>query len=283
MWAYWLGAIPVTVEEILKACPRQRVTALSRGALSYRTAGQGPAVVFLHGLAGNSLSWARQFPALAARYRIVAWDAPGFGLSDAVEPDVEVFADVLRELLDHLGCGPAAVAGHSMGGVVAARLAAGHPDKVARLVLSCSHAGYGESADSPMQPRVEQRVRELASVGAAEYGLIRARGLFPAGFADKEAMGVAAGVAAEARPEGIRSSTRMLQLADNRSVLPRLEMPVLVITGERDPVVKPHLRDELRALTPQARHIEMPGAGHAPYLEYPAAYNAILDEFLSPG
>jgi pimeloyl-ACP methyl ester carboxylesterase len=273
----------MTTEDILKTCPPRRVAALSRGALSYRTAGQGPAVVFLHGLAGNSLSWVRQFQALSARYRIVAWDAPGFGLSETVEPDVEVFADVLCELLDHLGCSPAAVVGHSMGGVVAARVASGHPDRVARLVLSCSHPGYGDPADSPLQPRVEQRVRELASVGAAEYGRIRARGLFPAGFADKEAMEVAAGVAAEARPEGIRSSTRMLQLADNRPVLPRLKMPVLVITGERDPVVKPSLRDELHALTPQARHIEMPGAGHAPYLEYPASYNAILDEFLSPG
>lgn len=273
----------MTVEDYLKACPSRQIAALARGALSYRTAGQGPTVVFLHGLAGNSLSWVRQFPALSAGYRVVAWDAPGFGRSDVVAPDVEVFAETLGDLLDHLDGGPAALVGHSMGGVVAARFAARHPDRVTHLVLSCTHAGYGEPADSPIQPRAEQRVRELAAVGADEYGRIRARGLFPAGFADKDAMELAARVASEARPDGILCSTRMLQLADNRPILPRLTMPVLVITGGKDPVVKPDLRDELRTLTPMARRVEMPGLGHAPYLEDPGAYNALLDEFLSPG
>ncbi len=279
----WTGSDPVTAEELLKTCPPRQVAPLSRGALAYRTVGQGPTVVLLHGLAGNSLSWVRQFPALSARLRVIAWDAPGFGGSDAIEPDVDVFADALRELLDHLNSGPAALVGHSMGGVVAARLAAARPDRVSRLVLSCSHAGYGEATDSPPQPRIEERVRELAGVGAAEYGRIRARGLFPAGFADETAIDVAARVAAEARPEGIRSSTRMLQLADNRAILPRLAMPLLVITGGRDPVVKPHLGEELRALTPQGRHLEIPGVGHAPYLEDPAAYNAVLESFLVAG
>jgi len=273
----------VTAEDALNVCPPRQVAALSRGALSYRSVGHGPAVVFLHGLAGNALSWVRQYPTLSARYRVVAWDAPGFGLSDAVEPDVDVFADVLYELLNLLDCGAAALVGHSMGGVVAARLAARHPNRVTRLVLSCSHPGYGEAANTPVQPRVEQRVRELAEQGPAEYGRIRARGLFPAGFDDRETMDLAARIAAEARPESIRGATRMLQLADNRPVLPGLGMPVLIITGERDPVVKPHLRDELRALTPRARHVEMPGAGHAPYLEDAAAYNAILEEFLAAG
>jgi len=270
----------VTVEEVLNMCPPQQIAELARGALSYRDAGQGPVIVFLHGLAGSSRSWVRQFP-LAARYRVIAWDAPGFGLSNSVEPDVSVFADVLNELLEYLGCGPAAVVGHSMGGVVAARLAARHPGRVTRLVLSCSHAGYGEAPDSPMQPRVEQRMRELADLGAAEYGRIRARGLFPAGFADPETLELAARIAAEVRPDGIRSSTRMLQLADNRRVLPRLDIPVLVVSGERDPVVKPALKKELRTLTPQAMRVEMPGVGHAPYLENAAAYNAILEKFVS--
>jgi pimeloyl-ACP methyl ester carboxylesterase len=273
----------MNVDESLKNCPPRQVAVLARGVLSFRAIGQGPAVVFLHGLAGNSLSWVRQFPALSARYRVVAWDAPGFGGSDTVAPDVEAFAEALGGLLDHLDCGSAALVGHSMGGVVAARFAGRHPARVTRLVLSCTHAGYGDPADSPAQPRVEQRVRELATLGADEYGRIRARGLFPAGSADLEAMGLAARVAAEARPDGIRCSTRMLQLADNRPFLPGLTMPVLVITGERDPVVNPRLGDELRALTPQARRAEMPGVGHAPYLENPGAYNALLDEFLGAG
>lgn len=270
----------MAAEDILRTCPPLQTAALSRGELSYRTAGQGPTVVFLHGLAGSSQTWVRQFAALSARYRLVAWDAPGFGRSGVVEPDIDVFAETLNELLDWLGCGRVALVGHSMGGIVATRLAARWPERVSRLVLSCTHAGYGEPADSPEQPRIAQRIGELARVGPAEYGRIRARGLFPAGTPAGEAMELAALIAAGARPEGIRSSTRMLQRADNRPALPGLTMPILVVTGGRDPVVKPALRDELLALTPTARHVTLPGLGHAPYLEDAAAYNALLDEFL---
>ncbi len=271
----------VSTEELLKSCPPLQVATLSRGELSYRSVGQGPAVVFLHGLAGNSMSWVRQYPCFPGQ--VVAWDAPGFGRSEAVAPDVDVFAETLAELLDHLGCARFALVGHSMGGVVAARLAARRPDRVTHLVLSCSHPGYGEPADSPVQPRIAERVRELATLGGAEYGRIRARGLFPAGTAPGEPMELAARIAAEVRPEGIRCSTRMLQLADNRPILPRLTMPILVVTGGRDPVVKPTLTEALRSLTPSARHVTLPGLGHAPYLEDPAAYNAVVGAFLGVG
>ena len=96
-------------------------------------------------------------------------------------------------------------------------------------------------------------------------------------------MDLAARIAAEAHPEGIRCTTRMLQLADNRQVLPGLAMPVMVITAGRDPIIKPAVSQELRALTPAARHVTLPGLGHAPYLEDPAAYNAVLAEFLETG
>lgn len=275
-----LGAKPVTVEESLKTCPPVQTVALSRGTLSYRSVGQGPMLVFLHGLAGNSLTWVRQFGHFSTRFHVVAWDAPGFGHSDVVEPDIDAFAGTLGELIDLLGGGPAALVGHSMGGVVATRLAGRRPELVVRLVLSCTHPGYGETADSPMQPRIAERQRELATVGPVEYGRIRARGLFPPGTPLTEAMELAARIAAEARPESIAVSTRMLQLADNRPFLPNLAMPVMVLTGGKDPVVKPAMGEALRELTPSARHVTLPGLGHAPYLEDPAVYNAALDEFL---
>ncbi len=262
------------------ACPPLQTAELAHGRLSYRTVGEGPAVIFLHGLLGNSRSWVKQFAPFSQSHRVVAWDAPGFGGSDVTEPSVDLFADALGGLMDALACRSAVLVGHSMGGVVAARLAAARPALVSGLVLSCSHAGYGEPVDSPRSQKLEGRLRELEELGSEEYGRVRAKGMAAPG-ASAEVLDLAARIAAEARPEGMIASTRMLQLADNRPVLPRLSMPRLVINGAQDPVVQPRLKAELLALTPSAQHVEIPGVGHAPYLEDAGVYNAIIGEFLA--
>jgi len=270
----------MTAEEIARLCPPRQGLPLSRGRISYREAGSGDALVFLHGLLGGAASWALQFAAFRGRFRVIAWDAPGFGASDPVGTAADTFADVLAEFLDALGAKAPTLVGHSMGGVVAARCAFRHPDRAARLILSCSHAGYGEGEDAPPRPRFLERLAELERLGAAAYGRVRARGLLgddaPQGLLD-----FAATIAAEVDAEGMAQANRMLQLADNRSCLPRLRLPRLVIGGERDRVVAPALKAELAALTPGARRVEIPGAGHAPYFEAPAAYNAAIGEFIA--
>ena len=263
-----------------ESCPPRRTADLAHGPLSFRAIGTGPAVVFLHGLLGNSRSWVKQFAPFSQTHRVIAWDAPGFGLSAPVEPSVDAFADVLGALLDALDCPSAVLVGHSMGGVVAARLAARRPALVSGLVLSCSHAGYGEPADSPRSAKLEGRLRELEQLGPEEYGRVRAAGMV-AGGASTGVLNLAARIAAEARPEGMICSTRMLQLADNRATLAALTMPLMVVNGTEDPVVQPRLKAELLALTAGARQVEIPGVGHAPYLEDADAYNAVIGEFLA--
>jgi pimeloyl-ACP methyl ester carboxylesterase len=270
----------VTSTELFTTCPPRQTVELAHGPLSYREAGSGPAVVFLHGLLGNSRSWVKQFAPFSQNHRVIAWDAPGFGLSQAIEPSADEFAETLGALLDALDCPAATIVGHSMGGVVAARLAARRPAMVSALVLSCSHAGYGEAADSPPSARLQGRLQELANLGPVEYGQVRAAGMVAAG-ASAEVLALAAAIAAETRPEGMIASTRMLQLADNRSLLPDLEMPLMVINGALDPVVRADLKAALLALTPEARHVEIPGVGHAPYLEDAETYNAAIGEFLA--
>ncbi len=260
--------------------PSRQTANLAHGPLTCRAVGTGPAVVFLHGLLGNSRSWVKQFAPFSRTHRVIAWDAPGFGGSVAVEPSVDVFAGILGDLLDALGCRSAVLVGHSMGGVVAARLAARRPELVSGLVLSCSHAGYGQPEDSPRSPKLESRLRELEELGPEEYGRVRAKGMVAPG-ASAEVLDLAARIAAEARPEGMISSTRMLQLADNRPLLPKLAMPLLVVNGAEDPVVQPRLKSELLALTEGAKQIEISGVGHAPYLEDAETYNAIVGEFLA--
>ena len=79
----------------------------------------------------------------------------------------------------------------------------------------------------------------------------------------------------------MRRATRMLQLSDNRPLLPGLRMPVLVLTGAIDTVVQPALKADLLRLTPMTRHVDMPGMAHAPYFQAPDYYNGLIEDFLS--
>jgi pimeloyl-ACP methyl ester carboxylesterase len=270
------GGVPASVP----ACPPLQLTRQSYGQLSFRSRGDGETIVFLHGLLGSSKSWAFQFERLSRNYRMIAWDAPGFGQSEMVPVSIDAYAEALGEFVRNVGRPKVSLVGHSMGGTVAARFAATFPDLVSRLVLSCSHAGYGDPETAPMSAKFESRMRELEEAGPAAYGLNRARDLLPTSV-PAPVLDYAAEIASDVNPEGLRRATRMLQCADNRPLLPKLKMPVLILTGEKDTDVQPDLKADLLRLTPMARHVEMPGLAHAPYFEAPDYYSGLIGGFLS--
>jgi pimeloyl-ACP methyl ester carboxylesterase len=261
-------------------CPPLQLARQSNGQLSFRSRGDGETIVFLHGLLGSSKSWAFQFERLSRNYRVVAWDAPGFGQSEMVPASIDAYAETLREFVANVGQPKVSLVGHSMGGTVATRLAATFPELVSRLVLSCSHAGYGDPETAPMSAKFESRKREFDEIGHAAYGVNRARDLLPQSV-PACVFDHAAEIASEINPEGLRRATRMLQCADNRPLLPKLKMPILVLTGEMDTDVQPILKADLLRLAPITRHVEMPGLGHAPYFEAPDYFNSLIEDFLS--
>jgi pimeloyl-ACP methyl ester carboxylesterase len=260
-------------------CPPLQLARQSNGQLSFRSRGDGETIVFLHGLLGSSKSWAFQFERLSRNYRVVAWDAPGFGQSEMVPASIDAYAETLREFVANVGQPNVSLVGHSMGGTVATRLAATFPELVSRLVLSCSHAGYGDPETAPMSAKFESRKREFDEIGHAAYGVNRARDLLPQSV-PACVFDHAAEIASEINPEGLRRATRMLQCADNRPLLPKLKMPILVLTGEMDTDVQPILKADLLRLAPITRHVEMPGLGHAPYFEAPDYFNSLIEDFL---
>jgi pimeloyl-ACP methyl ester carboxylesterase len=262
------------------ACPPLQFARQSCGQMSFRSRGDGETIVFLHGLLGSSKSWAFQFEHLCHDYRVIGWDAPGYGQSTMVSASIDAFVEALREFIANIGRPKVSLVGHSMGGAVAARFAATFPELVSHLVLSCTHAGYGDPETAPMSAKFERRMRELGEIGPIAYGANRARGLLPDSISSC-VLDYAAEIVSETNPEGLRRATRMLQCADNRPLLPKLKMPILVLTGEMDRDVRPDLKADLLKLTPVTRHIEMPRLGHAPYFEAPDYYNGLIEDFLS--
>lgn len=261
-------------------CPPQQIYSIQQGHLSFRSQGTGPVVIFLHGLLGSSKAWAFQFAGLSADYHVAAWDAPGYGASTPVDADIDAYVRVLHAFIGRYGDTRVALVGHSMGGTVASRYAALYPEKIACLVLSCTHPGYGAPASAPASEKLEKRLRELTQIGREAYGRNRARDLLPFPDTPAAVLSYAAQIAAETNPEGLRRASRMLQLADNRPLLPKITRPTLVLTGEKDQVVQPQLKADLLSLVPFTRHIDMPGLAHAPYFQAPDYYNGLLRDFL---
>ena len=259
--------------------PELQYMAYNGGRLAYRETGAGPALFLLHGMNGSSQSWAYLFRALRSSLRVVAWDAPSFGASDVFGDSIEDYVDAARSLLKALKVDDAILVGHSMGGVVAARLAADRDTSTAGLVLSSTHLGYARPKGEPLMARYGKRVDRIRSEGAnAAYGLERARLSTPEGTS-QTVIRFLAEVAASARIEGIRDGGRMCQETDNRKISRDVNVPVLILSGGEDTVISPEMHAQLVAAFPKAQHVEFPKAGHASYAEYPDSFNEQIEEF----
>src|ERR671937_1860789 len=126
-------------ERIARFAPRQSRT------ISYREAGAGPALVLLHGIGSSSASWLFQLESLAG-YRLIAWDAPGYGGSaflSTAEPRPADYAQALHEFLERLLLKDVVLVGNSLGCLMAGAYAAAHPERVRSMVLLGPAGGYG--------------------------------------------------------------------------------------------------------------------------------------------
>ena len=114
---------------------------------AHRIVGIGPeAILYLHGVGGDRTSFDAQIGAGGPGFAHIAWDMPGYGDSAAL-PDMTfaALAEAALRLIDALHIERAHVVGHSMGGMIAQELAAGHQDRVASLVLSATSPAFGKA------------------------------------------------------------------------------------------------------------------------------------------
>lgn len=270
----------VTMGVLEQPLPERKVVRTPNGAISYREAGHGPALFLLHGMNGNSRSWTPQLAAFSESYRVIAWDAPGYGESDPVAPDADAYAAQAASLLDHLNVKRAHVVGHSMGGVIAERFCARNLDRATALVLSGTHWGNAAPEGAPLAAKYARRLQEFEQMSAKEYGKVRASKMLPPS-PHPDVFDQVADVASEMRREGLLNGGQMVERTDNRPFLTTLKLPVLIITGDLDPVVAPLRSEAMMDFLPSARAVSLPGVGHAAYLEAPEVFNQTVREFLT--
>lgn len=176
---------------------------------SHLHGGDGPLLLLLHGAGRSSADWAAAAPRLTGRHRVLTVDLPGHGRS-APAPSWD-FATVCADLDDTVAAagatGPVAVAGHSLGGMVAAVYAATRPERVAAAV-NLDGFGWGRPDQYPGVPEEEAALR-LSEIGAMSRASAGAR--MPAGYvADQVAYSVGLGVPQARAEAACRASAREL-------------------------------------------------------------------------
>lgn len=212
--------------------------------MRYFVGGDGDPLVLVHGLGGAATNWTMLAPELARRWRVLIPDLPGHGGSAPLPavPSLSVFADRVALLAERERLVPAAVVGHSLGGVVALRLAHRWPGYVSRLVLAASagissttrRADYSLRIVGLVQPGKlispwRRRVAESPRLRALAFGTWSVAD--PAAFAPRAAAGFLAGPPLHTDTV---SAARALVRDDVRGDLDAVDCPCLVLWGARD-------------------------------------------------
>jgi len=250
--------------------------------------GRGRDVVLLHGWSTNLAIFEDLAERLASRFRVIAVDLPGCGASDwdprAVTPAAQAWR--VHETLAPLTA-RYALLGWSLGGQFALDLAAAMPAAITRLALISTTprftAAPGWRCGTP--PALLTRLlRTLVADPARavdEFLRLCVRGLAPRTAARVlRVLGTALAAHGAARPEALASGLERLRHGDLRAALPLVRVPVLVVAGQHDCVIRPAASRGLAAALPQARYVQIAGATHVPFLSHARQFAELLGGFL---
>lgn len=252
------------------------------GAMHYSVTGpqDAPLVVFANSLGTDLRLWELLLPLLPPNLRYARFDKRGHGLSDLGNADAEPGGTIaglaadMAALITHLG-GPAVVVGLSIGGQIVQSLAASHPELVRAMVLSNTAARLG-TAES-----WQDRIDLIARVGLAGIADAVMDRWFAPAFRATPALAPWRNMLIRTPQDGYAACCRALAASDLTVSTATLRLPTLVIAGEMDGASPPDLVRATAALIPGAAFHIIPGAGHLPPVESPAAYAALLSPFLA--
>ena len=254
----------------------------STARVHVESVGSGKPLVLLHGFAMHGGLFEPLLPSLAQRHRVHAVDIPGHGRSPAITPfDLPPLAEAIDEAVDGVDA-PMAVLGWSLGGQIALQWALSHPGRFDRLILVAATPSFVQREDwehamsATMLARFGDELRVSwrftlqrflalqvhgSDVGRATLAQLRQR-LFARGAPSSVSLARA---------------LELLRDIDLRPLLSRITIPTLVIGGDRDALVPPGATQALARALPDAAHVTIEGAAHAPFLSHRQAFlDAVL-------
>jgi pimeloyl-ACP methyl ester carboxylesterase len=264
--------------------------------VGYRTAGSGPVIVLIHGMAGSSETWRFVMPALAEHFTVIAPDLVGHGASEKPRGDYSLgaFASGVRDLLLALGHERATLVGQSLGGGVAMQFAYQFPERCERLVL-VSSGGLGDEVNILLRLLALPGAELVLAVGCNSW--IHATGARVAGWLAN--IGLHAGpnlteiwdsygslADSETRNAFAHTLRSVVDVAGQRvSAADRLylaaEVPTLIIWGDRDNIIPVAQGRATHKAIPGSRLEIFEGTGHFTHCDQPDRFCKVLTEFMT--
>lgn len=245
--------------------------------LYYEVHGEGPPVLFIHGMYGNHASWYQQTAHFSSQFRVVTFNLRGFGLSeDQNDLGASAAADDVRALLDHLQIESTAIVAQSMGGNAGLAFAAKHPERVNALVMAGTLGGV-------VLPESLKAIQAEVSEKAKDLNLVKrmlSRSFLVAEPAKTELFLQLIGFnrgAATYFSKGIRPEPPSLEVLGALAS----QVPILFIVGDQDVVLPPEVVATVARTLSMREASIVKDSGHSAYFEQPDVFNARVEQFLT--
>ncbi|MEU3888544.1 alpha/beta fold hydrolase [Streptomyces sp. NPDC029041] len=258
------------------------MTTPTRTAFARTVRGTGPGLLLAHGAGGGiEANYGPILDGLAAQHTTVGVDYPGTGTTPKAQNplDIDELAERLVEAADAEGLDTFAVSGYSLGGPVAIRLAARHPERVSSLILSASFA-HADTRTNLAASVWHQLFASGQHTLLAEY--LNLMGLSEAALNSltPDQVHAIAEQLAPTLPSGTGDQLDLVRRVDVRGDLAGIAVPTLVVVTTADPLISPALQRQLAAAIPTAETAELP-TGHLPFVERPQEWLELMTAFLA--
>ena len=250
--------------------------------IAYTDSGIGRPVVLIHGYPFNRSLWNEQLEALSTRHRVIAPDLRGFGESEAAPgtTTMNVMAQDVALLLNHLGIARATIAGLSMGGYVALALYKQLPSRVSALVLADTRAQA--DTEEGKQTRAQQAEKAINEGMAGIADAMLPKLLTPETVSKHpEVVKRVRDMMLKTKPEGAAAALRgMAERDDQTELLAKIAVPALILVGAEDAITPVADSEKMHGAIPGSRLVVIENAGHVSNIERAEQFNDALLSFL---